>query len=131
MGQQQSYSAGVPGSARWVEALKLALLTSTVAALQFVRYHLTNRDDRPQPQNRMLDEVPADIRRACVSFIDYHAMPLLVDQWRYPACCLSPCFQLNTLLRSRGVGVELACALQVEACQHAAQSGDRASPEGQ
>ncbi|KAK9799801.1 hypothetical protein WJX73_010935 [Symbiochloris irregularis] len=98
MGQTQSapqhaaHSSNRGGGDRWVDAFKLAFITTAVAALQFVRYQLSDephsqdRNGRDRRHNRHhnkpLLELPVEVRRACIDLIDYHAMPLLVDQWR-------------------------------------------------
>ena len=93
MGQQPSRSQPQPvghNPAKWFDAVKLAFLTSAVAAVQYLRYQLTKEEHEQRrscrgsacPRTNFLDDLPVELRRACVDLIDYHAMPLLVDQWR-------------------------------------------------
>lgn len=90
MGQPHSQPHQPAPTGKWLDGFKLAFLTSAVAALQFLRYQLTREERRQvrrcrggQQAHNFIGDLPADFRRACVSLIDYHAMPLLVDQWRY------------------------------------------------
>ena len=69
----------------WLEAMKLALITSAVAALQYFRHQLAADEQSRRRHTRdrsVLDDLPVDVRQACLSLIDNHAMPLLVDTWR-------------------------------------------------
>ena len=105
MGQQHSAArpgAGPVGPRRvdWVEGLQLALITTAVAGLQWLRYQLM-RAERHQGQqghhrssgcqhpgrpagkaSDIFEALPAEMRRAAVQLIDYQLTPVLCDQWR-------------------------------------------------
>ncbi|CAK0778985.1 hypothetical protein CVIRNUC_004676 [Coccomyxa viridis] len=92
---------------RWIEAVKLACITTGIGALQFLRWQLAAADNRERQRERqrrhrrrglfepyeseedtardkkgLAGGVPSGMRQAALHLIDYQLTPMLVDQWR-------------------------------------------------